>query len=69
MKDPNDFMLTESEGEQLRKAQGRIATLEAALRRISDVGHKHRDPYVEGSWFAAVADQALGHTSEYEVTK
>lgn len=38
----------------------RIEALEAALRQISEVGHR----YVEGSWFAAVADQALGSQSD-----
>lgn len=44
---------------QFAKAAVRISCLERALRLISAMGHEHPDPYVEGSWFAQIADAAL----------
>ena len=43
----------------IKQLKARVRDLEAALRQIRDVGQTHRGPYVEGSWFAAVADAAL----------
>jgi hypothetical protein len=50
--------LRESLRQEVR-SHDRIVILEAALRQISQVGHRQRGPYVEGSWFAAIADSAL----------
>lgn len=55
--------------DDIQANKARIRELEAALRQIRDVGQRHRDPYVEGSWFAAVADSALGSSAKTPTTE
>jgi hypothetical protein len=43
----------------LKVRDQRIRVLEAALREIVAKGREHPDPYIEGAWFAQVAETAV----------
>jgi len=59
----NARLKEEYEGWRDRKERERMR---GALQKISAKGHEHPDPYIEGSWFAGVADAALGSTNSGE---